>query len=175
MFALVYGIHSSKTWQDAYDAFGVPLSYHVDSVQEWCIKTLDRPEWTTKAIIGKCLCFITPQLKSYTHLPALQQALTSKTYEGKEELLRAYTETCKKFKLDQSYAEILIKECKKKDLEYKKLIVPICCECVFTLKWNVFEEMYEALEEYFDVIECVTGIAQCWIISYGEYNISFVL
>lgn len=171
MFALLYGIHSSKNWQDAFDAIGVPLSYHVDSVQEWCVKTLERPEWTTKSIIGKCFQYIAPQLKNHTHLSALTSALLSKTYEGKEELVKAYVSTCEKFKLDKSFAEPLIKECRKKDLEYKRLVVPVVCKCISVLKWDVYDEMYEALKDFFEVQECVTGIAQCWNKSYtGKFT-----
>jgi hypothetical protein len=131
------------------------------------MKTLERPEWTTKAVIGKCLSFIVPHLKSYDYLPGLTTSLSSKTYIGKEELVKAYAETCKKFKLDSSYAAPLIKECKKKDLDYKRLIVPVCCECIHELKWNVFTDIKVALLEYSHVHECITGLAMCWNTSFS--------
>lgn len=168
MFALVYGINSSNSWQVAYDAFGVPLSFYVSSVQDWCMKTLqERPEWTTKAIIGKCLTFIIPHLTNYSHIIALGKALTSKTYTGKELLVMAYADTCIKFNLDVSFADPLMNECRKKDLDYKKLVVPICCQCILELKWDVFDLIKDALYEFSEVPECITGLGLSWNSSFS--------
>ncbi|KAG2386134.1 hypothetical protein C9374_002580 [Naegleria lovaniensis] len=146
---------------------------HIKVVVDKCIALLDHPTWELKRQGGSALAEVSSSLGVLLNekqgerermINALLNSIVGRVWEGKTVLLKALGSICETFvsKEDQSLStsnqqemkilELLLKECKKKDLDYKCEALKAFHSAVKTLHFTthfISQEFYEQAKTTF--------------------------